>query len=332
MEQFTRQRIYLKENKEEAAMKTSLLIGNGFNRIGTDKAISWEELIKVPLRQYGLLDVPDGFVDIVNMSYPLKFEYIINFIQERTGGQGGKIYLEAKNLILNELNQGLSQNDWRKKGELKPLIQRIHPDAILTTNYDTMLEDIFYSRSGRYKYPQALINKISNAKSMNSLVYLKKTTTLGGVNYYHVHGIKDVPASICLGYEHYTRILSRLRTKIAGTEGCEPPILKYLGSLEAGEEKPKYLANEYQTRFFDSNMYIIGLTLEEQEIDIWWLLCYRAYLYFSNIHGGREKIKNKIVYYDIHKRHLTNDGYTFEDDYQKQKAALFGSTPIPNPH
>ena len=47
--------------------------------------------------------------------------------------------------------------------------------------------------------------------------------------------------------------------------------------------------------FFTHDIYIVGLTLDPCEIDIWWLLTYRAYLYYSNDSGLRKIMKNKIV-------------------------------------
>lgn len=309
-------------------MKTSLLIGNGFNRLGAPELSSWDELIKAPLRERKLIGVENGFVDIVNMSYPLKYEYIINYIQEKTKRYDCELYVETKKTILNELDKVLSKDGWSQNKEfreLRDLLLRIEPSAVLTTNYDTLLEDVFYSKSGNYKYRQTIVDKLNNAKSMDALAILSKTATLGKkgkkVDFYHLHGIREVPESICLGYEHYTRILSLLRDKVASWKGT-PRIIKYLRSNCA---EPKTMINQYQSRFFDSDMYIVGLGLGEQEIDIWWLLCYRAYLFFSNLDGARDLIKNDIVYFDVHPKHFTADGYAYEPDYLKQKKALFDS-------
>ena len=57
--------------------------------------------------------------------------------------------------------------------------------------------------------------------------------------------------------------------------------------------------NTWGERFYTSNITIIGLGLSDCEIDLWWLLTHRAYLYYSNYCGLRERIKNNIIYYDI---------------------------------
>ena len=45
-------------------------------------------------------------------------------------------------------------------------------------------------------------------------------------------------------------------------------------------------------------MSIIGLGLPDCEIDLWWLLAHRAYLYYSDYSNLKNKIVNDIDYYD----------------------------------
>ena len=115
------------------------------------------------------------------------------------------------------------------------------------------------------------------------------------------------------------RIIKKLRQEIIGqTEEGKPSILSYLGN-----KGPKKLSKEYVARFFDHNVYIIGLGLNDQEVDLWWILCYRAYLYYSNIYNAKDLIKNRIIYYDVHGTKITQDGYSFEEDYKKQNKAKY---------
>ena len=57
--------------------------------------------------------------------------------------------------------------------------------------------------------------------------------------------------------------------------------------------------NTWGEKFYTSNIGIIGLGLTECEVDLWWLITHRAFLYYSNYEKLRDRLKNKIVYFDI---------------------------------
>ncbi|MDO4198828.1 MAG: SIR2 family protein [Erysipelotrichaceae bacterium] len=304
-------------NKREKPV--CLLIGNGFNRINNPDFPSWDNLI---LNLFDKYELNKNDYDIKTTSYPLKFEYIVNVINEERNSWHEHTYKECKEKIIEDLDKSITD----KKNLDKEIIEGLRdckPDYIITTNYDTLLEKAFAYRSS-YKYGSRLDKTHANDKKLNNRergreVYLNKTARFSKRNviFYHMHGINVDIKSICLGYEHYMRIIKKLRDVIVKNER-DPEILNL---LKTGEHKN--MSNYFCTRFFDSDIHIIGLGLEEQEIDIWWLLCYRAYLYFSNINNARNLIKNKIIYHDVHVTKSTNEGYSFEDDYQKQKEMLF---------
>lgn len=292
--------------------KTCLLIGNGLNRINNN-SIKWDDLIKLPIEHYGC----QGYVDIPRMSYPLKFEYIVNFINDNINHGEGKesLYREVKQLIIDKLNSETEGKMLDK--EIRELLLNIRPNSIITTNYDTQLEKVFASKGKQYDYNDTLKNRMNNVTHPERELVLTKTATLRNVDFYHMHGINVAPRTVCLGYEHYVRIITKLREKI----GCDRKHNRLISTLMGTYHKsvnPTYLA-----RFFDSNVFIVGLGLNEEEIDLWWILCYRAYLYFSNIDNVRSFIDNRIIYYDIHSKKITSDGYSYEEDYLTQKKALF---------
>ena len=297
------------DNKREIC----LLIGNGLNRVEND-SIKWDDLIKKPVEQY-LEDNDRRFVDIPRMSYPLKFECIVNFLNEESGQNNEGLYNSIKSQIIDELNAAVK--DKTINHEISKLLKEIHPNSIITTNYDTQLEKVFASKGKLYEYSNTLKKKMNSEKHDETNLVLTKTATLGKVDFYHMHGISVAPKTICLGYEHYVRIIAMLRKKI-GCDSKNSRLIKVLRNEYIKSVSPTYLA-----KFFNSNVYIVGLGLNEEEIDLWWILCYRAYLYFSNIEGARKLINNRIVYYDVHTHKTTQDGYSYEYDYLKQKEALF---------
>ncbi len=290
----------------------SLLIGNGFNRLEDPDFPTWDSLIKTPIE-----DNKD-FVDIQNMSYPLKFEYIVNFYNEAEGKYAAATYNEIKNVISKRLNESINRSDKKIDKEIAARLREICPNNVLTTNYDCLLEKVFISKGTNAEYSDNF-----RTKKENEEYFLSKTRRLGTknkkTNFYHVHGIDSIPSSICLGYEHYMRIVNQLRNRIIGNKD-DIRIIKYLKDKTAlGQSFP----NEYETKFFDSDVYIMGLGLTSAEVDLWWLLCYRAYLYFANINSAKDLIKNRIVYLDVHPTKITSDGYSYEEDYRKQQEAMF---------
>ena len=52
--------------------------------------------------------------------------------------------------------------------------------------------------------------------------------------------------------------------------------------------------------FFTHDIYIVGLRLDTNEIDLWWLLTYRAYLYYSNDSQLKQIMKNRIKIFLTH--------------------------------
>ena len=63
-----------------------------------------------------------------------------------------------------------------------------------------------------------------------------------------------------------------------------------------GFDKPE---DTWAEKFYTSNIAFVGFGLPECETDIWWLLTHRAYLYYTNYHGIRDKLQNRITFYDI---------------------------------
>ena len=68
--------------------------------------------------------------------------------------------------------------------------------------------------------------------------------------------------------------------------------------IESLDSKFDNLDQDYSwiDRFFFDDIYIIGFGLGYEEIDIWWIIVQRAYMYYST---HKDKIKNKIVFIDI---------------------------------
>lgn len=250
-------------------MDTCLLIGNGLNRT-LGASISWGDLLKDVAQEYGV----DYHGDI---PMPMEFERIVNSYLRNSSVPSVETYTEFKSKIAEKIcATKLPRNAIHYK------LLDSNADAILTTNYDFFLEYAFnmdYEHKGR----------------VQRKYLFEPTSVQKNVAFYHLHGMACVPKTICLGYEHYAGIVEKLRSQLNTKEKQQAEKMA-IRQVLVGEVKPK---NTWGERFYTSNIAILGLGLSSCEIDLWWLIAHRAYLYYSNYCGLKAKIANQIVYYDI---------------------------------
>lgn len=250
------------------SMDKCLLIGNGLNR-SLCNSIAWSDLLQDIADEYQIghnSDIP----------MPLEFERITNLYLSAHKSPSEDLYFEIKKKVVEKLKSVKLPQD-----ALHFDLKNIKPNAILTTNYDFLLEYI-YNDEFEYK---------GDAKK-----YLfASTSTQQGVEFYHLHGMISNPKSICLGYEHYIGVVQHLRQEL-NTKKDNIKDQMAICQVLLGNEQPK---NTWGERFYTSDIYILGFGLANCETDLWWLLTHRAYLYYSNYCGLKEHIKNNIVYFDI---------------------------------
>ena len=250
-------------------MSTALLIGNGLNR-SLKNSISWSNLLKSIAEEYRVKY--NGTI-----SMPLEFECIVNQYLKTNYNPSDKVYFEIKEKIAKKLNYTLLPD-----GAIHQELAYLPIDALMTTNYDNLLEYVY---NPSYSY-----------KGRKDKKYLfDATSSQNGVSFYHVHGHADSPKTICLGYEHYMGLVENMRREInSGIKGSA-------GKMKIVETllDPSQRRNTWYERFYTDDIGIIGLGLYESEVDLWWLITHRAYLYYSNYFGIRKKLNNKITYFDI---------------------------------
>ena len=51
--------------------------------------------------------------------------------------------------------------------------------------------------------------------------------------------------------------------------------------------------------FFTHDLFFVGYGLDRVEMDVWWLLTYRAFLMNANYRGMAPFVKNRIVFYRV---------------------------------
>jgi len=105
---------------------------------------------------------------------------------------------------------------------------------------------------------------------------------------WHIHGEVDYPRTIMLGQEKYSNSLSR--------------IINY--TVKRSDSKFSDGVRSWVDLFLCSDVHIIGFGFDFSEIDLWWVLNYRARVKFQN----EISINNKIVFH-VRKSNNVNPDY-----------------------
>ena len=250
-------------------MKSALLIGNGLNRC-YENAIPWDKLLQSIANEYTV-----SFN--ANNPFPLEFESIANQILAQDNRKSKDVYSELKGRIAQMVCGQMPVSD-----SLHELFVRDIPlDCILTTNYDYMLERAFYGDSR--PEPKSKDNSETKYSLFRFAKYAEKS-------FYHIHGEANYRESLCLGYEHYAAYLAKMREYLK----AKPELAQRISGCALPEKR------SWIDLFFTHDIYIVGLKLDTNEIDLWWLLTYRAYLYYSNDSGLLKIMKNRIKIFLTH--------------------------------
>lgn len=121
--------------------QTTLLIGNGLNL--AEGAASWGDLIEF-LRPPRL--TLGGRSDGELIPLPIQFEIIGANGGIRSSSAGSDLYTELKKWVCDELKRMELH-----VGEAHKRIIGIHPDNVITTNYDRCLEQVFPEEIETYR-------------------------------------------------------------------------------------------------------------------------------------------------------------------------------------
>ncbi len=234
-----------------------LLLGNGLNRINCDHS-SWDRLL------YRLIEPLNEQISHRGKPFPLLYEEVLLLNQHK------KQLSESD--ILKAITEGLEEIKTNKfHVEFADLF-----DTILTTNYD-------------YKIEEALIHSNIPKSSTHEILYsIYRKISIGNKNIWHIHGESNQLRSICLGYERYGANIQKIRNFIifGNNDKNISPLKQRLAT-----EENMYIS--WVDHFFKDDIYIVGLGLDFHEIDLWWLLDFRA----REIYKQPKIINNKIYYY-----------------------------------
>jgi hypothetical protein len=240
-------------------MGYALLVGNGINRV-SGNGPSWESVIDSIATR---LDQPQILKHLDVKPFTLAFDELILLVEKQ-----GARRIDVERLVAEQIEQ-------LRPGKYHKRVMTIRTQHILTTNYDYALELAIdpahssggYDISGKYN--------------------LFRRRVAGDVNVWHIHGEAEVPRSIILGYDNYSGTVQRIRQYLkTGYHNLKSPFRREI--LDFDKDDTAY---SWIDIFLRDDIHILGLTLDYIEIDLWWIIYYKATL------ENRKKKVGKTHYY-----------------------------------
>lgn len=256
-------------------MKKTILLGNGINRCILSN-VSWGDLLSTIATKYN--------VEInQNISFPMQFETLVNQVLMNSKIAKDDAYTEIKQEIISLLKTASLPSNAPHKALTD------NADSIITTNYDFLIEQSIDKNFSIENIPV-------RSKDGNNKYNLRNSVLVSEKEVFHIHGDMRRAQSICLGYEHYAGTVQHLREAIATKkDDCREKVPAIVLALR----DTKYSTNTWAEKLFTDDVNIVGLGLTQSEIDIWWLITYRATLLYSNRFNCRNTLYNNITYHDV---------------------------------
>lgn len=255
-------------------MDNSILFGNGLNSLSKN-SLPWTDL----------LTKIKGKVLFDNGLLPNTMIYERALLENKSRLDIKTIELQIKNEIAEILRRMEPNKFYQMLFDLKC-------KNYLTTNYDYAFRETILKNDSYRSYN----NSSEDIYSIRRYTSIHNEFQKELCKIWHIHGEIDKPISIMLGLDHYCGSVSKLDSYIKGNyefqENNEPIKVKTLVN--------KLTKNVYDNRswaelFFNSNIHILGFSLDYSETDLWWMLTRRARTLSEERTAAF--VKNKIYFY-----------------------------------
>ena len=269
----------------------TILFGNGFNRL--NNVDSWENLVHVIDDSNDNCKVPN------TLQYEGKVLSVPFEIYANLRSSDGLLLVSSDNKILTArakseivIKQAIAnQMQTYTSNDLFGNLLCLNVEHFLTTNYDNVADNVFLNMDFNEE-------KSERDKSESSFsIHRKKCYTKNHEKKYlwKIHGELSNLKSIMLGYNHYCNYVGQIKTYITGNYNYA----KNLGKVPIPkiEDRLPITSNNIVSwidLFFCSDIFIVGLGLYYDEIDLWWLLTLRK-RFKQKL--GRSFVHNKIIFY-----------------------------------
>jgi hypothetical protein len=256
-------------------MKNSVLFGNGLNNLSKNR-IPWDEL----------LNKIKGISNFDNGTLPNTFIYERAIFENHLSDNIRETEYEIKKSI-SELLSTIETNDFYR------LLFELNCENYLTTNYDYAFKN-YILKTEEYLIENHSTEDIYSIRRQTQVFNKEQEEIL---KIWHIHGEISNPISIMLGLDHYCGSVSKLDAYVKGTYDFQENSKK----INVKKMSDKLLQGAFDSRswsdlLFNSNIHIIGLSLDFSETDIWWVLTKRARMIKDK--KTSDLIKNKIYFYD----------------------------------
>ncbi|WP_429089152.1 SIR2 family protein [Aeromonas veronii] len=245
--------------------KFAVLVGNDINNVGSGH--SWSDLL-ISLTNH--LSISVDFEQ--DKPFPLAYEEIY-FKAVRKG-----IHTESdiKKFVAKHVEN-------IKPSFIHDAIVGLNTSNIITTNYDLSLESTLTEN----------INKLTNRGFITESKYnIFRNHKIDSKTIWHIHGSANTHLSITLGYEHYSGYLQQMRNYVVSGTKDTYKKKSFLPFTKVFKEN-KVENYSWIDLFFTKDIHILGLSLDFNETDLWWLLTFREKSKYTN----GLCINNEIYYY-----------------------------------
>lgn len=257
-------------------MESTLFFGNSLNRL-SEKNISWNQLL-------------DKLKDI------RKFE---------NGNLPNTMIYERIMLERPDVEEDVLHDEFNVKETISNLMNNIEPHEVYFKLFNSNFQN-YITTNYDYAFIDSIINKqIVNlpiiehsTEDVYSIRRLKeiKNTLEKKKNFWQIHGEIRKPASIMLGLDHYCGSIGKIDSYIKGWYNYIVDGEKIVQpSIEEKFKSNSFNNSSWVELFFNSNIHIVGFSLDYSEIDLWWIINKRARLKKSK--NLKNLIKNRIVFY-----------------------------------
>ena len=259
-------------------MKETILFGNGINRLSKSNP-SWGVLLNDLKGEHQFKDntLPNTMI----------YERII---------------LDRPNLRMeileDEFKVKAKISESMNLTETQPIYHALY--SLNATNYLTTNYDNSFINTIQNEYNNQIRVEDLSTEGVYSLRREKRvyTTRKEYKSLWQIHGEIKRPASIMLGLDHYCGSIGKVDSFIKGSyeyrkDGKsirEESISKKLNSKS-------FTKTSWVELFFNSNIHILGFTLDYSETDLWWIINKRARLLKDE--RVYQRINNKIEFYCI---------------------------------
>ncbi len=247
-------------------MNDVLFLGNGINAFST--GYDWNQLISHLSESLGVA----SYLHIQNAPFPLTYEELFFKSIKKSHHKESKM----KRIIADETLK-FAPN------EIHEMVMDSNINEIITSNYDYNLQRVVTAQP----------DKLKNDGTIREVKYsLFRHHNLKDKKIWHMHGEVNSPQSIILGYEQYVGNLQRMRNYVVNGTGAFYKAFKKEALIR--RLKNVKTIDSWLDLFFLKNIHLVGIRLDFEETDLWWLLTFRARLKY---YQRDKQVKNKIYYY-----------------------------------